>query len=228
MPRAFGSTADWAMVATLSMHNCDIRNQPAYTLTEGARYLKVAPATLRSWVVGRAYPKGQGLAHFQPLIQRAQKQSSMLSFWNLIESHVLRSLRTEHGVSMHHLRKALNFAEKKLGIERLLLNRELCTDVGRLLLERYGELIELSASGQIAMRNLFNEHLACVEWDESKFPVRLYPFSSSSVITKNRPISIDAKIAFGRPILVSRGVSTGAIAKRIDSDLPETRFRYGS
>jgi hypothetical protein len=61
--------------------------------------------------------------------------------------------------------------------------------------ERYGELIELSASGQIAMRHLFNEHLARVEWDNWKFPVRLDPFSSSNALANNKPIAIDAQIA---------------------------------
>ena len=201
----------------MQKHQSDIRDQPAYSLAEAARYLKVAPATLRSWVLGRAYPKVDGPAHFRPLIQPTTKKPPTLSFWNLIEAHVLRSLRTDHGVSMDALRKALQYAEKTLSVERLLLSPELRTDAGKMLLERYGELIELSASGQIAMRHLFNEHLARVEWDEWKFPVRLYPFSSSSTPTDSRPIAIDAQIAFGRPVIASRGVSTGVIAERIDA-----------
>lgn len=199
------------------MQKSDIRNKPAYTLSEASRYVKVAPATLRSWVVGRPYPKADGTGHFRPLIQPAAKEPAALSFWNLIEAHVLRSLRTEHGVSMDALRKALQYAEKKLKIGRLLLSPELRTDAGKLLLERYGELIELSASGQLAMRHLFKEHLDRVEWDKWKFPVRLYPFSSGSVLTDIRPIAIDPQISFGRPIIVSRGISTGAIAERIDA-----------
>lgn len=205
------------MVIAFSMNKTDIRDQPAYTLAEAARYLKLAPATLRSWVVGRAYPKVDGPAHFRPLIHPAAKKPPTLSFWNLIESHVLRSLRTDHGVSMDALRKALKYAEKTLEVDRLLLSPELRTDAGKLLLERYGELIELSASGQIAMRHLFNEHLARVEWDEWKFPVRLYPFASSSALADSRPIAIDAQIAFGRPVIASRSVSTGVIAERIDA-----------
>jgi len=195
----------------------DIRNQPAYTVAEGARYLKVASATLRSWVVGRHYPKADGVARFHPLIHPPVQQPPTMSFWNLIEAHVLRSLRTEHGVSMDDLRRALIFSEKTLKIDRLLLSPELRTDAGKLLLERYGQLIELSASGQIAMRHMFNEHLERVEWDSWKFPVRLYPFSSSSTPANNRPIAIDAQIAFGRPVIISRGISTGAIAERIDA-----------
>ncbi|MDP1603036.1 MAG: hypothetical protein Q8M03_07195, partial [Legionella sp.] len=137
----------------------DLRNQAAYGLAEAARYLKVPAPTLRSWVAGRAYPKASGaIGHFQPLIHPPQKQPPVLSFWNLIEAHVLRSLRTDHGVSLKDMRLALEYAERKLEIDRLLLRRELRTDAGRVFLDRYGELIELSASGQLAMRKLFEEH----------------------------------------------------------------------
>jgi hypothetical protein len=35
-------------------------------------------------------------------------------------------------------------------------------------LDRYGELIELTASGQLAMRRLFEEHLKPVGWISSE------------------------------------------------------------
>lgn len=195
----------------------DTRNQPAYTLAEAARYLKVAPATLRSWVVGRHYPKGNGKAHSSPLIQPASNPPPTLSFWNLIEAHVLRSLRSDHDVKMDALRRAINYAQSTLRIERLLLSPDLRTDAGKLLLEHYGELIDLSASGHIAMRHLFKEHLDRVVWDEHQFPIRLYPFTSSKVATADRPIAINAYVAFGRPVMAQRGVTTGAIVERIDA-----------
>lgn len=195
----------------------DIRNQPAYSVAEAARYLKVAPATLRSWFVGRPYPKGTGTAHSSPLIRPVKNPRPTLSFWNLIEAHVLRSLRTDHGVKMDALRRAIHYAKQTLKIERLLLSPELRTDAGRLLLDRYGQLIELSASGQVAMRRLFDEHLARVQWDEWKFPVRLFPVTSGDVIGAAKPIAIDAHIAFGRPVLAEKGITTGAIVERIDA-----------
>jgi len=76
---------------------------------------------------------------------------------------------------MDALRRAIRYAQLALKVERLLLSPELRTDAGELLLDRYGELIELSASGQVAMRRLFNEQLARVEWDEWKFPVACSP-----------------------------------------------------
>jgi uncharacterized protein (DUF433 family) len=130
---------------------------------------------------------------------------------------VLRSLRTDHGVSLNALRTALRYAEHTLGIERLLLRKELCTRAGDVFLDRYGRLINLSASGQLAMRRLFEEHLKRIDWDDRRFPVRLYPFVSVESVASAKPIAIDPTIAFGRPVVRRIGVSTRAIAERIDA-----------
>jgi uncharacterized protein (DUF433 family) len=202
-----------------SVEKHDLRDQAAYGLAEAARYLKLPAPTLRSWVAGRAYPKAKGVGHFRPLIHPPQKQPPMMSFWNLIEAHVLRSLRTDHGVSLKDMRDALAYAERTLKIERLLLSKELRTDAGRLFLDKYGQLIDLPASGQLAMRLVFEEHLKRVEWDEWKFPIRLYPYVSGDT-PATRTIAIDPKIAFGRPVVARAGISTGAIAGRIDAKEP--------
>ena len=115
------------------------------------------------------------------------------------------------------MRQALAYAEQSYKIERLLLSNELRTDAGRVLLDRYGQLIELSASGQLVMRQLLEEHLKRVEWDEWQFPIRLYPFLSVESTSAAKPIAIDPKIAFGRPVVIRAGVSTAAIVERIDA-----------
>ncbi len=194
------------------------RDKAAYTLAEAARYLKLPPATLRSWVVGRPYATRKGDArHFRPLIQPSVKAPPTLSFYNLIEAHVLRSLRTEHGVAVRELRKAIAYAEKTLKVDRLLLRKDLSTHGGRVFLDEYGKLIKLTASGQLAMRVLLEEHLQRVEWDKWQFPVRLYPFVSGQTLAP-KPIAIDPQIAFGRPVVIRAGVSTAVIAERIDAE----------
>lgn len=195
----------------------DARDQPAYPLTEAARYLKLPPATLRAWTFGRVYPTTQGKGDFRPLIRPALRKPPMLSFSNLIEAHVLRALRTDHGVSVKALRQAVEFAEKKLGIERLWLRSELCSDAGQVFLDRYGELIDLSASGQLAMRQVLQAHLKRVTWDEKRFPIRLHPFVAREGGREAMPIAIDASIAFGRPVVIRRGISTATIVARIDA-----------
>lgn len=204
------------MKTVTGVRNNDLRSQPAYPLAEAARYLRLPIATLRSWVAGRSYPKGEGKGHFHPLIKPAQGKPPVLSFWNLIEAHVLRSLRTEHGLPVRELRKAIRYAERELSIDNLLLRKDLCTYAGQVFLDQYGKLISLNASGQLALRKVFEEYLRRVEWDEWQFPVRLYPFLPGEARAQ-RSIAIDPAIAFGRPVVLSKGVSTGTIAERIDA-----------
>jgi uncharacterized protein (DUF433 family) len=194
----------------------DARDIGAYTIAEAARHLRLPAATLRSWVLGREYPTADGGGQFPPLITPVSRQPPLLSFSNLIEAHVLRSLRTDHGVSVKDLRSALDYAENKLGIPRLLLREELRTEAGKVFLDRYGQLIDLTASGQLALKLALDDHLKRVEWDAARFPLRLYPFLIA-IGSTDRPIVIDPRIAFGRPVLDRKGISTLAIVDRVDA-----------
>ena len=186
---------------------------PIYKFLETARYLKIAPATLRSWVIGRSYPKGKGLAYFKPLIKSPDKEHHLLSFNNLIEAYVLRSLRQEHGVSIKAVRVALNYAQAEFNVPRLLLSHDLFTAAGDLFLQRYGELINLSKSGQLALRKMLEAHLQRIEWDRN-LPVRLYPFID---FDSRKVIAIDPLIKFGRPVIMRKAVSTSILVERIDA-----------
>jgi uncharacterized protein (DUF433 family) len=192
-------------------------HQPAYSIAEAARFLKVPAATRRTWALGRAYPVTDGKGRFQPLFRPASGRPPLLSFWNLIEAHVLRALRTEHGVALRAVRQAITYAEKELEIDRLLLSPQLRSRAGQLFLERYGELINLSLSGQIAMRHVLEAHLVRIEWDAHQFPVRLHPFVSREIPDPSMPVVIDPTVQFGRPIVTGHGISTAAIVARIDT-----------
>jgi len=200
-----------------SVASKDIRDQPAYLLPEAARYLRLPPATLRSWFVGRHYQTASGYRQFRAIVVPASRSPLVLSFHNLIEAHVLRALRTEHGVAVRAVRSAIDYAERQLGLERLLLRPELRANAGTVFLDRYGQLVDLSASGQLALRQVLEAYLKRVDWDDSRFPVRLYPFLSPEHAGTGRPIAIDPSIAFGRPVLLSRGITTGIIVERIDA-----------
>ena len=67
------------------------------------------------------------------------------------------------------------------------------------------------------MRQVFQAHLKRVAWDNQRFPVRLHPVVAREGTGQAMPIAIDSRIAFGRPVVVSRGISTAAIVARIDA-----------
>ena len=184
----------------------DPRDVAAYSIAEAATYLKIAPSTLRSWVAGRSYPKQKGAGIFLPLITIPKEHPPQLSFNNLVEAYVLRALRMQHGVSIDAVRKAITFATKSYKVERLLLSPELRTHVGDILLDKYGELVNLTKSGQLAMKKILEAYLKRVEWDQADLPTRFYPFVTS-----------DTRRSFGRPIVARRGISTAVIVDRIDA-----------
>ena len=188
---------------------------PAYGVSEAARYLKIAPATLRSWTVGRTYPRRGGKGIFQPLLVLADRNAHLLSFANLVEAHVLRALRTEHGISVRDLRAAIRYAEKELGVERLLLSSKLRTAERALFLHKYGTLINLSKAGQLAMEEILEAHLRRIEWDVN-VPIRLYPYVTGES-PEARIISIDPSVQFGRPVLARKGISTAIIVERVNA-----------
>lgn len=179
--------------------------------------MRVPGATLRSWVLGRSYESQKGTRHFAPLIRAADRNGPLLSFANLVEAHVLRALRSEHGVRIKEIRDALRYAERELNVERLLLSKELSASGGDLFLERYGQLINLSRSGQLAMKVVLEAHLRRVQWNDQDLASRLYPFVHGEFAGAPKIVAIDPFIAFGRPIVLSKAISTQAIADRIDA-----------
>jgi uncharacterized protein (DUF433 family) len=195
----------------------DPRDTAMYTMGDAARYLHIPYATVRSWVMGRTYQRQEGVARFEPLIRRSGSKSEQLSFYDLVEVHVLRALRTRHGVPIRHVRDALEFAENQFTIERLLLRPELETAGGDLFIERFGQLINLSKSGQLAIRALIAAHLKRVERDPEELPMRLYPFLTGELVNGVKTVVIDPRVSYGRPTVVGRGVSTEVIAARIDA-----------
>jgi uncharacterized protein (DUF433 family) len=194
----------------------DPRESPIYTTTEAARYLRIPIATLRSWIVGREYPTRGTRGFFMPLIQRPDTTASGLSFNNLVEAHILRALRHKHQVSIKKVRTALEYAHDQYGIDRLLLNKDLLhSDAGELFLERYGQLINLSRAGQLAMKAILKDHLERLEWDLRNMPARLFPYSSERA--DRRIIVIDPFVSFGRPVIKTKKISTSVIADRVDA-----------
>lgn len=196
----------------------DPRQLPAYSVGEAARYLRIPSATLRSWVAGRTYPVQDGVGSFEPLIRPADPDRNRLSFENLVEAHVLRGLRTQQSLDLKAVRSALTYAEKSLGIQRLLLNSEpLLTDGADLYLDRLGQLINLSRAGQIAIREVLIDHLKRVKRDDAALPIRLYPFVSGSRPAAERSVVIDPRRSFGQPLLAGAGIRTQVVADRINA-----------
>lgn len=196
---------------SIEMRRTDPRVLPAYTILEAAHYLAVPPATVRYWAVGRD--------RYAPLIVTPKHSPVLLSFLNLVELHILASIRRVHEVKMPSIRKAIRFLKKgaQCSVDRRhpLLSRDLETDGVDLFIEEYGSLINISKSGQTAMREIIGAALRRIERDPHGIPIRLYPFTRADD-TKDAPamIVIDPNLSAGRPVIVGTGLAVQLIAER--------------
>lgn len=192
----------------------DLRHMPAYGINEAAHYLGIPKATLRSWVLGRHYPTATGRQFFRPIIELPDKEQHLLSFVNMVEAHVLDAIRRAHGVALWRVRKAITYLQKELGSSHPLAEQEFVTDRVDLFVEMFGQLVNISQEGQLAIKELIKEHLKRIERDTSGLPVRLYPFTRERKPNEPRTIVIDPYISFGRPVLAGTGIVTTIIAQR--------------
>jgi uncharacterized protein (DUF433 family) len=139
-----------------------------------------------------------------------------LSFWNLVEGSVLATIRKQHAVSLQKVRKALAYVSKELGKDRPLIQAEFSTDGVALFVERYGRLIDATAQGQTAMREILEAGLTRIERDESGLAARLFPWRNDP--REPRVVAVDPQIAFGQPVLART---------RVPVDVVLDRFRAG-
>jgi uncharacterized protein (DUF433 family) len=204
----------------------DSRDLPVYSLGEAARYLNLPTSTLSSWLKGREYFAGGNKRRWEALIQIADKERSLLSFNNLVEAHVLKAIRTRHGVPMRGVQTALAHARTLHGIEHLFLSDELraveyrreedagSTSIGALFLDKLGEVEQISEGGQLVIRHALTRHLERIDRDKRGRPIRLFPFVSNY---PERSILIDPCVSFGRPVLVKRGIRVATLVDRIEA-----------
>ncbi|MEO1394806.1 MAG: DUF433 domain-containing protein [Cyanobacteria bacterium J06634_5] len=196
----------------------DVHNTPAYPLTDAARYLHIPAGTLRAWVNGRYYSTREGKQYFEPLIQRPEPDVPQISFTNLIEAHVLSSIRKPHGVRLDQVRNALDSLDKRFQMPHPLARVEFQPDGVNIFVESIGRLVRsVSEHDQLAIKIALKNLLTRVEWNEEGMAARLFPTSRDmleTAPTAPKSVEIDPQVSFGRPVIVGTGIPTIAIAER--------------
>lgn len=190
------------------------KEQPAYSLPEASRYLSIPLATLRSWVAGRKYPTDAGPKFFKPVIQLPDGVRTGLSFVNLVEAHVLDAIRRHHQVPLSKIREAILYLQRQFSSKHPLAEQRFQTDGIDLFIERFGQLINVTQSGQMALRELLEAHLHRVEHDASGTVVKLYPFTRKHDLNDPKVVVIDPEVSYGRPVLAGTGIPTAIVAER--------------
>ncbi len=197
------------------IHSDDPREMPAYGLAEAARYLRIPSTTLRAWTRGQRYRTPSGRARFfAPVIILPGSDRPLLSFINLVEAHVLDAIRREHEIPLQRVRRALQYLARTFDSPHPLADQRFETDGVDLFIEHYGQLVNISQEGQLAIRRFLEAHLHRVERDPGGLVVRLYPFTRKRDPEEPRAVVIDPYVSFGRPILAGTGIPTAIIAER--------------
>ena len=196
----------------------DIYNLPTYSIAEASRYLHIPAPTLRTWVTGRSYPTKTGVKQSTPLILRPDSNYGQLSFTNLVEAHMLRVIRTVHNVPLDKVRKALDYISKELKTEHPLVEKQFRTDGVDLFIEQFKYLVNASRSGQLVMKQVLNNLLNRIEWDERNIAARLFPFTEPNERNStDKILTIDPNISFGKSTITGTGVPTKIVTELYDA-----------
>lgn len=200
----------------------DAREVPVYTVPTAASYLRMSPQTLRTWVAGYSYKRRDGSTARQPrVIEPAAiiKGQPFLSFLNLVEAHVLCSIRRVEEIPLPRVRKALRFISEKFGTAHPLAYETFATDGVDLFVEKFGTLVNVSAEGQTSIREAIRQSLRRVEYGERHLAQRLFPVIRATTADDRidrlpKIVVIDPKLAFGKPVVDGTGVPVSEIAQR--------------
>jgi uncharacterized protein (DUF433 family) len=199
-------------VATGLYQGQDPREVAAYPLPEAAHHLQVPAPTLRTWLAGHSYTTQHGPKRAAAVIVPAERAPLTLSFWNLVEAHVLASIRRHEGISLQKVRRALRFVENELDLKRPLIEQQFETDGVNLFVRHYGKLINASDRGQVEMKELLEAALRRIDRDPSGLADRLFPWSRDP--REPRIVQIDPRRSFGRPVVMATTIPTDILAER--------------
>jgi uncharacterized protein (DUF433 family) len=112
------------------------------------------------------------------------------------------------------IRQAIHYLQKHFSSAHPLAEQRFQTDGIDLFVEKFGRLINVTQSGQMALRDLLKAYLHRVERDASGTAVKLYPFTRKRDLSEPKVVVIDPHISYGRPVLVGTGIPTAIVAER--------------
>lgn len=197
-------------VMTMDAHlDWDLFDEPVYTAADVSAILRVPYQTVRYWVFGRR------ATHARPLVDVPDTPSRAVSFANLLECHVLNSMRTSYDLDLHMVRQTLDWLAKSLNSSQRrhpLLTHEFLTDGISLFIEKGA--INASQGGQATLLPIVTAYLQRIVWSPKGF-AKFYPFVMHHTSDEPRLISISPAIAAGRSVIDGTGISTAVIMSRV-------------
>jgi len=206
----------------LDTDNFDPREIPIYSIPQATQYLRLPKDRLRSWVGVWSSKTKADKRFFEPLIKLPnpknfellpQSKTTLLSFINLVEAHVLIAIFKATGFSRKQLSTALDYINDYLSTPQLYAGKEFERKVRNLLFESFGQKLAASDREQEA-KQILNTYFDRIVRDEAGLPLKLYPFTKLPGSDEPKTVMIDPRISFGRPVLAGTGIPTAILAER--------------
>jgi uncharacterized protein (DUF433 family) len=206
----------------LETNNFDPRDIPIYSIPQAAQYLRLRKDRLRHWVGGWFSETKADKRFFEPLIELPhhntfellpQSKTTLLSFTNLVEAHVLIALFKATGFSRKQLSTEFDYINRHFSTPHLYARIEFQIEGIPLLFERFGQKLAASDREQEA-RQILETYFDRIVRDEAGLPLKLYTFTKLPGADEPKTVMIDPRISFGRPVLAGTGVPTAMLAER--------------
>jgi uncharacterized protein (DUF433 family) len=189
----------------------DVRDFPRYSISEAAHYVRIPFTTLHAWTRGQDYRLASGhQKRFKPLISPADEKNGLLSFYNLVEAHILRFTTEERNIPMKSMRKALDYVQEAFPSTHPLITHEFETSGKDLFIRTLGATINATAQGQSVMREILEQYLELIPRDAAGLPIRVFPRHS-------KHLAIDPLFSSGKPIVRDRGITASVLWGRSKS-----------
>lgn len=194
----------------------DVRfDVPLYTVAEAARLLDVPPTTLATWAKGyERFPQAAKPVRGAPIITAvsASRSEPSIPFVGLVEGHVVAALRRA-GVSLQHIRRAVDVLQAEIGVAHALASKRLYTDGARLLYdyaEREGnDELAVVVTQQRVFAPVVKEYLERITYGADGLATRVIV-----PMTQRYVVEVDPDRSFGQPIFIRGGVRVEDVVDR--------------
>ena len=204
---------------------------PLYTVAEASTFLGVHTQTLATWVRGyERRPPGRKVVRSGPILHafEADRRYPSIPFIGLAEGLMVAAFRRS-GVTMQHIRKAVDALQREMQLEYALASQRLYVDGAHVLFdyaqqesdEELGGLTVV-VSQQRVFAPIVREYLECINYGGDDWPrLLLSPVS--------RVMAADPERSFGRPIFVHGAAPVEEVIDRFEAGdaISELSYDFG-
>lgn len=148
------------------------------------------------------------------MIELPEDSDGQLSFYNLVEAFVLGGLRHKHNIPLQQLRRDVRELRRlHPQVRHPLADLDLSTLRRSIFVDTAEYLTNVSRGGQLAIIDVLRPFLERVERNPNGV-VRLFPLTRKDPSKSPRLITIDPRVAFGRPVIAGSGIPTAVLHER--------------